>query len=199
MEPSELLIENSETLLASLEKGSAVLLPTDTVPALASLTKYTKQLWVLKNRPQHKPFILMGSSPEELIDFVSPNAFDDAWKMANHYWPGALTLVLPASGHIVNALNPGAKSIGIRVPANQLTRIFLNNSGPLATTSVNPSGEKPAISAQEAASYFPRLPLLGPVPWPKPLGQVSTVIEWKGAGNWQLLRRGAVMPESFLK
>ncbi len=199
MESSELLLENSETLVESLKRGSAILFPTDTVVALASLTEYAKQLWELKNRPRHKPFILMGSSPEELIDFVSPNAFDDAWQMAKHYWPGALTLVLPASGYIVNALNPGARSIGIRVPANQLTRDFLKNSGPLATTSANPAGGKPATTEKEAASYFPELPLLSPIPWPKTLGTVSTVIEWKGTGSWQLLRRGAVMPKSLLK
>ena len=41
---------------------------------------------------------------------------------------------------------------------------------------------------------FPQLPLLGPLPWPKPSGLASTLIEWKGKGNWDLLRTGTVIP-----
>lgn len=189
------LVVDSETLVQNLKNGSAVLFPTDTLPALASSVQSANQLWNLKKRPRDKPLILMGSSPEELFQYVLPKAIDDVWLLANDYWPGALTLVVPASGEVVDALNPGSSSIGIRIPENEMTMHLLKKSGPLATTSANLSGEIPSMSAEDAATCFPQLPLLGPIPWPKPSGQASTVVAWRGQGCWQLLRRGAVIPK----
>ena len=82
----------------------------------------------------------------------------------------------------------------MRIPACELTRLLLERTGPLATSSANPSGAPAAMTAMSASSYFPDLPQLGPQPWPKHSGQASTVIAWRGQGQWQLLRRGAVIP-----
>jgi len=81
----------------------------------------------------------------------------------------------------------------MRIPNCDLTRALLAQSGPLATTSANPSGAPPTQSAEEAAIAFPDLPLLAPLPWPDPSGLASTVIAWTSPGCWQLLRQGAVM------
>ena len=53
-----------------LQIGQAALFPTDTLPALASLPEKSSHLWKIKKRPITKPFILMGSSTEQLLDFV---------------------------------------------------------------------------------------------------------------------------------
>ncbi len=189
------LIFNSNQLIALLGKGSPIAFPTDTVPALATYPEHALNLWEIKNRPKHKPFILMGSSTKELLKYVLDEAFNDASQLATAYWPGALTMVLPAKRDIVAKLNPnGGSSIGMRVPKCNLALKFLRESGPLATTSANLSGFEPLIKPEEIALSFPDLPLLGPMPWPKPSGLASTVIKWSSKGKWQLLRRGAVMP-----
>ena len=188
-------IFNSADLTSLLQKGLAGLFPTDTLPALGSLPSHASQLWRIKRRPFEKPFILMGANSEDLLEFVSPCAFDDAWKVARRYWPGALTLVVPSPSEVVAHLNKESNSIGIRVPASKLTRDLLEKSGPLATTSANLTGQNPALTPEEASRYFPDLPLLGPIPWPAACGTASTVISWEGLGEWRLLRRGSVSPE----
>ncbi len=183
------------SLVSKLKEGSAVLFPTDTLPALAALPEHADQLWELKKRSLDKPFVLMGATTEDLFQLVKAPSLEDAWLIAENYWPGALTMVLPASGPVVDALNPGMSTIGMRIPACSLARDFLSRSGPLATTSANLSGSSPAVSAKEASNLFPGLPLLGPVPWPVSSGNASTVIAWEASGDWQLLRKGAVIPE----
>ncbi len=185
--------------MKKLNEGSPVVFPTDTLPALAALPKHSSQLWEIKNRSRMKPLILMGESPKQLFKFVYPNVLEDAIYMANRYWPGPLTMVLPSSSNLVGLLNPGGSSIGLRIPECDLAKKFLAKSGPLATTSANLSGQKPSIDPEEITKCFPGFPLLGPIPWPKSSGLASTVIAWQGPGNWHLIRRGAVIPENLEK
>lgn len=188
-------------LAACLASGQAALFPTDTLPALAARPEHASALWTLKQRPQDKPLILMGSDWTQLQPLLGLAWHPEWLAMAQWGWPGALTLVLPAEGPTVEALHPGGSSLGLRVPASAAARELLALSGPLATTSANASGQPAAVSAVEAAAIFPTLPLLAPVPWPDGGGTASTVLAWQdeaGApGGWQLLRRGALLPPGF--
>ena len=179
-------------LASQLKKGSLALFPTDTLPALCSYPKYAKKIWDIKKRPLNKPLILMGGCLEDLFEFVEPCAVEDGLKMANIYWPGALTIILPTRGNISNYLNCNSNSLGFRVPALKLARDLLLNTGPLATTSANISGNSPVKDALEASRQFPGIPILSPVPWPDSSGMASTVIEWEG-DEWKLLRAGSVV------
>ncbi len=183
---------NSDDLVLLLKEGSPALFPTDTLPALAVIPEHANDLWSLKKRPRTKPFILMASSSAELFDFVLPEALKDAWEIGSAYWPGALTLVLPAKGSAVKFLNPFGSTIGMRVPACDLAIDLLKKSGPLATTSANLSGLEPLVSVMELSKTFPKVPLLGPLPWPKLSGLASTLIKWNGEGKWEMLRQGSV-------
>ena len=180
-------------LASKLKKGSLGLFPTDTLPALCSYTKYSKQIWTIKKRPLNKPLILMGGCIEDLFDFVKPCAIEDGLKMAKIHWPGALTIILPTLGNLSETLNCNSNSIGFRVPDLRVARELLLQTGPLATTSANISGKSPVKDALEASIQFPGVPILGPLPWPSSSGIASTVIEWKAKGKWNLLRPGAVV------
>ena len=184
------LLETSD-LAAKLKKGSLGLFPTDTVPALCACPKYAKKIWTIKKRPLSKPLILMGGCFEDLFSFVKPCAFEDGWKMAENYWPGALTIILPTLGKFSGFLNCNSNSLGLRVPALKSARELLLESGPLATTSANISGDLPVNDELEASIRFPEIPILAPVPWPKSSGIASTVIEWND-GKWNLLRAGSI-------
>ena len=179
---------------AHLRAGGAALLPTDTLPALASMPEQAAQIWRLKRRPQDKPLILMGADVDALLCHVAPAARADAKALAQLHWPGALTLVLPAFGPCAESLNPGVATLGLRIPACKPMLDLLRCSGPLATTSANLSGEPASRTETEAAGAFPDLPLLAPIPWPAPSCQASSVIAWQGPQGWHCLRRGAVMP-----
>ena len=183
---------DSQVLAQKLQMGSAALMPTDTLPALISSPSHASKLWRLKNRPLRKPLILMAASPQDLFNLVLPCALEDAWKMSKKFWPGALTLVLPAAGEILHSLNQASDSLGMRIPNSEMSLALLRQSGPIATTSANLSGSLPSSSAEEVSSVFPGIPLLGPVPWPNASGMASTVLSWQRAGSWKVLRQGAV-------
>ena len=182
-------------LALRLQGGQAVLFPTDTLVALAAVPAHAAQIWQLKQRPPDKPLILMGADLDQLRQLDGVDWPPQALQLALAHWPGALTLVLPATGPLVDQLNPGGHSLGLRVPACSQARVLLQISGPLATTSANRSGDPAATTDEQAAACFgPQgVPLLAPVPWPAPAGQASTVLAWQG-GGWQLLRAGAVNP-----
>ena len=185
------IFEISE-LASKLKKGSLALFPTDTLPALCSYPEFSKKIWTIKKRPSTKPLILMGGCLDDLFEFVNPCAIEDGLKLANIYWPGAITIVLPTIGNISENLNSNSNSLGLRVPALKLARDLLMQTGPLATTSANISGKSPVRDALEASIQFPGIPILAPVPWPNSSGLASTVVEWD-EGKWNLLRSGSVV------
>lgn len=197
-------------LAAHLQAGGAALFPTDTLPALAVRPQQATLLWQLKARPANKPLILMGADLSQLCQLLQPpgsSPWLEAWlEKARCCWPGAVTLVLPIEGEITDALNPGGTSLGLRVPDCAPARELLRCTGPLATTSINRSGEPAALDADGAAACFPDLPRLAPLPWPAGSGRASTVLAWpmqqqqvsspsSPHGKWCLLRSGATIPD----
>jgi L-threonylcarbamoyladenylate synthase len=188
---------SASELAEKLQAGEAAIFPTDTLPALATRPASADLLWTLKQRPRNKPVILMAAEVEPLWTCLGLK-IDAAWQeLAERYWPGALTLVLPAQGEWLEHLNPGGTTLGLRIPSCDEARELLQLSGPLATTSANRSGEPACLDHQEAAVRFPEVAQLGPVPWPAPSGQGSTVIGWEPNGHWKVLRAGAVMPSNL--
>ena len=86
------------SLAPLLESGQAAVIPTDTVPGLAARPDDAALIWTLKRRPADKPLILMGAEANDLLACVDERCHADARDLASRYWPGALTLVLPARG-----------------------------------------------------------------------------------------------------
>ncbi len=180
-------------LAQRLRAGSAALFPTDTLPALAATPPHAGQIWQLKQRPADKPLILMAADLEQLHHALGQPWQPEWLEVADAVWPGAVTLVLPASSPWAEALHPGGGSLGLRIPACDQARSLLRCSGPLATTSANRSGEPAATTAASAAELFPTVPQLAPVPWPAAGGTASTVLRWSHQG-WRVLRAGATLP-----
>ena len=186
---------DASALAAHLRAGQPGAFPTDTLPALAVLPTAAAALWRLKQRPANKPLILLGADGDSLWALLGMEPLPAWGAMAARGWPGALTLVVPARGPVVEALNPGGGSLGLRVPAWDRARELLRLTGPLATSSANLSGQPPCTSPETLAAAFPGLPLLGPLPWPQGSGLASTVLAWQAEDSttpWRLLRQGAV-------
>ena len=191
-----------EALTLHLAAGGQLLMPTDTLPALAARPEDAGRIWQLKQRPSEKPLILMAADLEQLQPVLGAAWLPPWLALAEAGWPGALTLVLPATGAWLEQLNPGGHSLGLRIPACEPARALLRCTGPLATTSANPSGVAAATTAAEAHRFFPDLPLLEPLPWPAASGQASTVLAWRQPAEgepagWQVLRAGAWLPPAL--
>jgi L-threonylcarbamoyladenylate synthase len=187
------------TLVAGARAGQLVSFPTDTVPALAVRPDRSELIFAAKQRSQEKPLILMGASPESLWPFVTGTAAElEIWQQvaAQRYWPGALTLVLPASTSVPAVMNPAdPTTIGVRVPNSRIAIAILSQTGPLATTSANRSGEPPLQTIAEIEAHFPDVLTLQPtkleVVQLLTTGVPSTVAKWTGFG-WEILRQGGV-------
>ena len=188
-----------DTLVEAAISGDRVVsFPTDTVPALAVQPRQANLIFQLKQRPADKPLILMGATPESLWPFVRGTIEElQVWsQIARQYWPGALTLVLPASENVPPAMNPNdPTTIGLRVPDAEISRAILQRTGPLATTSANLSGRPPLLTMAEIDAQFPQVLALDPAGL-KVLTEVSrvpsTVIKWDQEGTWKVLRQGAI-------
>jgi L-threonylcarbamoyladenylate synthase len=187
-------------LIAGARAGFLVSFPTDTVPALAALPEKAELIFAAKQRSQDKPLILMAADVEDLWSYVVGS--DEEYKIwrsvMEKYLPGALTLVLPASGCTPKTMNPtDSMTIGIRVPYSAIAQTILAQTGPLATTSANVSGQPALQTITEIAAQFPDVLTLtetecqGETPG---IGLPSTVAKWTGT-NWQILRQGAVKLE----
>ena len=189
--------EGFQVLAQRLQQGEPALFPTDTLPALAAIPSAAQAIWQLKQRPADKPLILMGASVEQLLPCLGQEPPAGWQRLAELGWPGALTLVLPARGPVVEALNPGGGgSLGLRVPACEAALQVLRCSGPLATSSANRSGEPACRTAAQLARCFPEVSRLAPEPWLPGSGQASTVVSWQSNG-WRVLRQGqVVVPET---
>ena len=188
-------ILDAPDLVLRLRAGEAAIIPTDTLPGLAVIPSQAQNLWRLKRRPADKPLILMGATVDDLLHEVAVSCHREVEALAERYWPGALTLVLPArDGGAASHLNPGGRTLGCRIPSCEPTLALLKISGPLATTSANRSGEPASTTGAEAARYFPEIAQLGPQPWSPHSGHASTVLVWVELGRWRLVRRGAVIP-----
>ena len=182
-----------ESALKTLKSGLPIIFPTDTLPAIGCLPKFSNVIYEFKKRDRDKPLILMGSEHEQLIDYVHESAKEDYENIASKYWPGALTIIIPASEKKTVNLTSNDLTIGLRIPNSYIAQSLLRETGPLLTSSANISGFKGSITAEGIALDFPSVKILGPIPWGKSSGKASTIIFWKKKGNWRLIREGEVL------
>ncbi|MBW4542388.1 MAG: L-threonylcarbamoyladenylate synthase [Myxacorys chilensis ATA2-1-KO14] len=188
-----------DTIVSALLEGNHLAsFPTDTVPALAARPDRADLIFQAKQRSFTKPLILMAGTIADLWQYVTGS--DDELKIwqqvAETYLPGALTLVLPASDRVPVTMNPSdPTTIGLRVPNSAIAQTILVQTGALATTSVNRSGQPALLTMPEIEAQFPDVLTLSPSEFPvlnaAASGTPSTVVKWVDRG-WQVLRQGSV-------
>jgi len=182
-----------KTALKTLKSGLPIIFPTDTLPAIACLPKFSNIIYDFKKRDRDKPLILMGSEYKQLSEYVHESAKEDYEDIASKYWPGALTIVIPASEKQTTILTSNDLTLGLRIPNSYLAQSLMRETGPLLTSSANISGFKGSIEVEGIALDFPSLKILSPIPWEKSSGKASTIIFWKKSGDWRLIREGEVL------
>lgn len=182
-------------------KGQVVSFPTDTVPALAAKPEHAQLIYQLKQRPAEKPLILMAASLDDLEPYIEQNCqIKSDWQaIAQKYWPGALTMVLRASTLVPPEVNrTQTQTIGIRVPNHQQAQRILNQTGVMATTSANISGQKALLTSKEIEQIFTEIAVLEDANPTQHQGSnlPSTIIRWQEGQNWEIIRQGSVFFES---
>ena len=184
---------NRKSALKTLKSGLPIIFPTDTLPAIGCLPKFSTIIYEFKKRDRNKPLILMGSEHKQLIDYVHESAKEDYENIASKYWPGALTMIIPSSEKQSAVLTSRDITLGLRIPNSYMAQSLMKETGPLLTSSANISGFTGSITAEGIALDFPSVKILEPIPWEKSSGKASTIISWKKSGDWRLIREGQVL------
>ena len=182
-----------KSALKTLKNGFPIIFPTDTLPAIGCLPKFSNIIYEFKKRDRNKPLILMGLEHKHLIEYVHESAKEDYENIASKYWPGALTIVVPASEKHTSILTSNDLTLGLRIPNSYIAQSLMRETGPLLTSSANISGFKGSTTVEGIALDSPSLKILGPIPWGKRSGKASTIIFWKKSGDWKLIREGEVL------
>lgn len=174
--------------------GRCIVLPTDTVYGIgadAFNAGAVAGLLAAKGRGRDMPPPVLVSDPAVLMALGS-DIPDGAKKMAERFWPGALTLILRAQPSLHMDLGDTHGTIAIRVPDHDDARELLRRTGPLAVSSANRSGRPSAESAAAAieqlgesvAVYLEAGPTPGPVP--------STIVDFTKSPFGKVLRSGRI-------
>lgn len=182
-------------LIAGAIAGKVVSFPTDTVPALAVKPELGNLIYQLKQRSANKPLILLGSTIDDLLPYVTYHDSElAAWQdLIQQHLPGALTLVLPASEEVPPEINPTeANTVGIRIPNCPVAREILNQTGVLATSSANMSGQDTLQTRDAIDQAFPSVLVLDQLDLTTGSGLPSTVVIWRDQ-QWQILRQGSII------
>ena len=182
-----------ESASKTLKSGLPIIFPTDTLPAIGCLPKFSNIIYKFKKREKNKPLILMGAEQKQLIDYVHESAKEDYENIASNYWPGALTIVIPSVEKQSLILTSKDLTLGLRIPNSDIAQSLIKETGPLLTSSANISGFTGSMTAEGVAKDFPSLKILGPIPWEKSSGKASTIISWKTSGHWRIIREGEVL------
>lgn len=134
-----------------LKRGELVAIPTETVYGLAANAldaDAVKSVFVAKGRPQDNPLIIHISDMSMLPPLVREMP-DTAKSLAERFWSGPLTMILPKSDKIPNVTSGGLDTVAVRMPANSAAREIIEKCGfPLAAPSANLSGKPSPTTAQ---------------------------------------------------
>jgi L-threonylcarbamoyladenylate synthase len=184
--------------LEILRAGGLVAFPTDTVYGVGSLAfdrKAVESIYTAKDRPIEKAIPVLIGDTDDLgkIAMDIPNM---ALKLASHFWPGPLTILVPKQPGLPEAVS-ATSTVGVRVPDHEVARALLRAAGPMAVTSANISGQVNPTTAEEVFTQLNgRIGLIidgGKTPG----GVPSTLVDCSGE-NIRILREGPIAEEELL-
>lgn len=194
------IISPSDLSLAvqALRKGEVVAIPTETVYGLAGAIDQPaalEKIFKTKERPFFDPLIVHvhdKAQAAELTYHWSP--LTDF--LADSFWPGPLTMILPKQNHVNSLITSGLDSVGIRCPKHPVALELIRSLGtPLAAPSANRFGRTSPTTALHVVEEFPALDLLVLDGGPCQLGIESTVLKIEQAGSsydLYILRKGLI-------
>jgi tRNA threonylcarbamoyl adenosine modification protein (Sua5/YciO/YrdC/YwlC family) len=190
-----------EAAIAVLDAGGIVAVPTDTVYGLAaevSQPAAVAKLFALKHRPTFVPIPVLVDSVEQ-IRFLGVEWPDAAQRLADAFWPGALTIIIPVEHELAALLGGERDTAGFRIPDDDVLRRMIAVLGPFAVTSANSHGETPCFSAYEVIEKFAdRAELDGAIDGGERSGDVSSVVDLSATPP-QVLRVGAIPREQLIR
>ena len=178
---------------AAIRRGELVVAPTDTVYGVAAdafSPAAVNLLLAAKGRGRDMPVPVLVAS-RAMLEAVVSEVTEAAGKLVDAFWPGALTLVLRETPHLAWDLGEARGTVAVRMPDHPVVTALIEQTGPLAVSSANRSGQPPASTAMDArlqlgaavSVYLDAGPGGAPVP--------SSIVDLTG-DEPRLLRAGAL-------
>lgn len=191
--------EKIESIVRWLESGCVVGMPTDTFYGLAVdpvNLHAVDQIYAIKTRMRHKPLSLLLSDATQACEIARKldSRFD---RLAERFWPGPLTIIVPAGTRLPLRVTANTGNVALRVPDATIPRAVVRRLGlPVTATSANLIGAPECTQALGVQSQLgDRIPLIvdgGPTAGSLP----TTIVDLSaGTGTWQILREGAIPAE----
>jgi len=204
--PSELLA-GMRLARSALARGELVVIPTDTVYGVAAdafTPSAVERLLVAKGRGRQSPppVLIPGS---QTLDALAESVPDAVRELVGTFWPGGLTVILPARPSLAWDLGDTHGTVALRAPDNTVALELLSETGPLAVSSANTTGDPAAHDAAEAQAMLGDSVAVyldgGPVHASRdaPSGGASTIVDATalaaGTGGLRIVRQGVISAE----
>lgn len=181
-------------------RGGLIVFPTDTVYGVgASVDRpdAVGRLYIAKGRPLERAIPVLVSG-HEAVDRLATQVDDLSRALMKRFWPGPLTVVVPAAGWLSDEIVRGTGGVGVRMPDHPVALALIEKSGgALATTSANRSGEPETRTAKDAFDAIGERVDLVVDGGETPGGVPSTVVRVIGPGEVEILRAGAIEPDTL--
>lgn len=171
--------------------------PTETVYGLgadAFCVEAVEKIFKVKGRPPENPLLVHVCSIEQarqLVTFIP----EDARRLMQKFWPGPLSIILPASDMVPDIVRGGKSGVGLRMPDHSVALKLIEKAGPLAAPSANRYGRPSPVTADHVKSDLDKQIAAVLDAGPTGVGVESTLIDLQH--GYQVLRRGGVPLESI--
>lgn len=193
--------ENPESSLVAyaaeqIKSGQVLGMPTDTFYGLAAdpfNLRAVERVYEIKSRSRHKPLSLLIESEEQAEMLARDPLPDNFYILARKFWPGPLTIIVPAASRLPLKVTANTGNIAIRIPQAKIPLQVIRAAGvPITATSANLSGESECTTAAAVLQQLQeRIPIVvdGGT---SPREVASTIVDLSEDGGWRLLRQGAI-------
>jgi L-threonylcarbamoyladenylate synthase len=185
-----------------IQSGHVLGMPTDTFYGLAAdpfNLRAVERVYEIKSRLRHKPLSLLIEHVDQADEFARPLP-SDFHLLARRFWPGPLTMIVPAASHLPLKVTANTGNVALRVPAAEIPLAVVRTLKiPITATSANLSGAVECTTAEQVRDQLlDRISLI--VDGGKsPRSVASTIVYFKEDGTWQILREGAIASSEIVE
>ncbi len=178
-----------------IKAGHVLGMPTDTFYGLAAdpfNLRAVERVYEIKSRMKHKPLSLLIENVDQAEEFAKPLP-DDFHILARRFWPGPLTMIVPAASHLPLKVTANSGNVALRVPAAEIPLAVVRAAGiPITATSANLSGAAECTTAEQVRDQLKDRISLIVDGGKSPRSVASTIVHFKDDGSWLILREGSI-------
>jgi tRNA threonylcarbamoyl adenosine modification protein (Sua5/YciO/YrdC/YwlC family) len=194
------LLEGMRLAKQAIARNSLIVLPTDTVYGIgadAFSAMGVRNLLDAKGRGRQSPPPVLIASQSAMVA-LTETIPETAQKLADAFWPGALTMILRSNPSLDWDLGETKGTVALRMPDHKIALALLAETGPLAVSSANLTGQPAATNAQSAFDYFGNNVSVYLDGGASPKGEASTILDLTGE-KVRVVRLGALSLDKITK